>query len=198
MLFKRGSTHLRMPSNSSIYSRSPSFRSQFVLLINVVLLLFTLPTRVSSSPTPSTLANEQNKINDDTIASQTNAAFMLDAIASEEDLSSPSSSASVQRPLFTSAAAAAPSFLWYSQPRAHANQFLVSQIHDKDIFVPKWFTRYSTDDLDDMDDDLSNRILLKRSTFLRNTAAYPILKKRKQLNKPAMEVMNEIVNSIYL
>lgn len=197
MFLKGRSSNSRTSFNASIHSRSCSFRSQLLLLFNVLLLLITLPSRVSSSPTPSTSVNEQQKINDDAMNLQTNAAFMLDGPGSEEDFSS-SASSSVQRPAFSSATGAAPSFLWYAQPRAHANQFLVSPLHDKDILVPKWFTRYSQDDLDDMDDDLSDRMLLKRSTFLRNTVSYPILKKRKQLTKPPMEVMNEIVNSIYL
>ena len=93
--------------------------------------------------------------------------------------------------------------IWYVQPRAHANQFLLSHLNENDGLLPQWFSRVhsasQTGDLSlDADDYLSSSLgLNKRSTFV-NQAGLSHLKKRKQLTKPPMEVMNEIVNSIYL
>jgi hypothetical protein len=91
---------------------------------------------------------------------------------------------------------------WFGQPRAHANQFLMSHVNDNEIIVPKWFTRFNNDDDDDDDVDVddyvpSDKSVNKRSSFY-SSGGYQTLKKRKQLGKPPMEVMNEIVNSIYL
>jgi hypothetical protein len=93
------------------------------------------------------------------------------------------------------------SSLWFGQPRAHANQFLLSHVNDNEVIVPKWFTRFNNnDDDDDSDVDYyvpSDKFVNKRSSFY-SGGGYQTLKKRKQLGKPPMEVMNEIVNSIYL
>ena len=89
--------------------------------------------------------------------------------------------------------------IWYVQPRAHANQFLLSHLNENDRLLPKWFSRVHADNhASDADDYLSSSLgLNKRSNFV-NQAGLSHLKKRKQLTKPPMEVMNEIVNSIYL
>lgn len=98
---------------------------------------------------------------------------------------------------------------WYVQPRAHANQFLSSHFNDIDpLATNKWWRKFHHDnqlndfnfDLDDNDADLSSSSsngFHKRSAFLTPVGSSH-LKKRKQMNKPPMEVMNEIVNSIYL
>ena len=99
--------------------------------------------------------------------------------------------------------------IWYVQARAHANQFLSSHFNDIDpLATNKWWRKSHHDnqlsdynfDLDDTDDDLSSSSSVdfhKRSAFL-TPLGTSHLKKRKQMNKPPMEVMNEIVNSIYL
>jgi len=95
---------------------------------------------------------------------------------------------------------AASSFL-YAQPRTHANQFLMSHVNDNQLIVPKWFTRFNTNNNDDDNDDddyVPSDILVNKRSSVDNSGGYQNLKKRKQLSKPPMEVMNEIVNSIYL
>ncbi len=88
---------------------------------------------------------------------------------------------------------------FYDQPRTQANQFLISHANDNHIIVPKWFTRFNNnDDDDDIDDYVPGNLLINKRSSFYNTGGYRNLKKRKQLTKPPMEVMNEIVNSIYL
>lgn len=77
------------------------------------------------------------------------------------------------------------------QARAHANQFLMSHVNENHVIVPKQFTRFNDDDDDDYD-------LINKRSSIYNSGGYSHLKKRKQMAKPPMEVMNEIVNSIYL
>jgi hypothetical protein len=157
-----------------------------------VLLIAFLPC-ISSSPTPSSFQDETNNKNQ--IISDSNA-FMYDPndyqIGSRGDSSLLSSSVHDQ-PLLPS------SSFFYDQPRSHANQFLMSNINDNQIIVPKWFTRFNNnDDDDDIDDYIPSGILVNKRSSFYNSGGYQILKKRKQLTKPPMEVMNEIVNSIYL
>ena len=94
------------------------------------------------------------------------------------------SSSAVVHPLPTAVNPPSPSF-WFGQPKSAAEQFLLSDQNDNEVIVPKWFTRLNNDE-DEQDQDL----------FVRKR--YVTMKKRKQLTKPPMEVMNEIVNSIYL
>jgi hypothetical protein len=84
--------------------------------------------------------------------------------------------------------------IWYAQPRTHANQFLA--LNDNDIILPKWYSRLNSDD--DTDDDTPSSILVNKRAAYFNPSGHSAIKKRKQLTKPPMEVMNEIVNSIYL
>lgn len=79
------------------------------------------------------------------------------------------------------------------QARTHANQFLMSHVNENQIIVPKQFTRFNDDDDDSQDD-----VLINKRASIYNSGGYSHLKKRKQMAKPPMEVMNEIVNSIYL
>ena len=79
------------------------------------------------------------------------------------------------------------------QARTHANQFLMSHVNENQIIIPKQFTRFSDDD-----DDSQGDILINKRALIYNSGGYSHLKKRKQMAKPPMEVMNEIVNSIYL
>ena len=81
--------------------------------------------------------------------------------------------------------------VWYAQPKSHANQFLLSHLNDNQVIVPKGFTRSD-------DDDEEQDLLVARRALFASNGAYASMKKRKQLTKPPMEVMNEIVNSIYL
>jgi hypothetical protein len=99
--------------------------------------------------------------------------------------------------LLSSSVHVQPSAHFYDQPRTHANQFLVSHANDNQIIVPKWFTRFNNDD-DDIDDYIPGDFLINKRSSFYDAGGYQNLKKRKQLNKPPMEVMNEIVNSIYL
>lgn len=78
---------------------------------------------------------------------------------------------------------------WYIQPRTRANDFLLSSLNDHDINVDK----------SDWDDQNSAPILFnRRAAAFNHHGGLTSLKKRKPLNKAPMEVMNEIVNSIYL
>ncbi|CAF1168650.1 unnamed protein product [Adineta ricciae] len=152
-------------------------------MISTTLVLFVaiLPS-VSSSPTPSSIPHQSiNTMNENSEA------LMYDSLASAP--SSPLASVHEQK------ISAPSSSVWFGQPRMHANQFLMS--HANDVIVPKWFTQFSQDA--DSDDDYASSSVSfnKRSSFY-NAGGQQTLKKRKQLNKPPMEVMNEIVNSIYL
>ncbi len=169
--------------SSSVSTRQHSFLSQFMISMTIVILLVGFCPYVSSSPTPtsSSSVDHNNKIN-----YQSNG-FIFDpndyqgtSAGDASLLSSPT----VQHSLSGS------SPLWYIQSRTRANQFLLP--HDNEMIVPK----YHNDD-DDLDDYIPSTILFnKRSPS--NKGKFSNLKKRKQLSKPPMEVMNEIVNSIYL
>lgn len=81
---------------------------------------------------------------------------------------------------------------WYIQPRTHANDFLLSTMDENDMNVGK-------SDHDDSDDQAPFMMFFnKRSAVFNHHGGFTGLKKRKPLNKAPMEVMNEIVNSIYL
>ena len=206
-LSNQGSASILLGMTSSVSTqRRRSFLSQFVMITNVILLLVAYSPCVSSSPTPAPAAvqgDSKQSIYDSN-------AFMLDPNAYRPALpehASPSdaAAAAVHRKPFAELPAAASSFR-FAQPRTQANQFLVSHAHDNQVIVPKWYTRLSNvadddddeDDLMDMDDYLSSAMLVNKRSSFTNTGGHPMLKKRKQLNKPPMEVMNEIVNSIYL
>jgi hypothetical protein len=171
--------------SSSVSTRSHSFSSQFMMSMIIVILLIGFFPYVSSSPTPSSIDHD-NKMNYESNG------FMLGPSdykkISTDDVSS-LLSPTVQHSLSDSLP------YWYSEPRARANQFLLSHNDDNEIIIPKWFARFYNDD--DVDDYVPSTMLFdKRSTS--NNGGYSNLKKRKQLTKPPMEVMNEIVNSIYL
>ena len=171
--------------SSSVTIRRHSFLSQFLICMTLVILLVGFCPIVSSSPTPTN--DYKNKINyvsngltfdpNDEQATSTDDASLLVP--------------TVQHP-FTGS-----SPYWYVQPRSRANQFLVSHINENPIIVPNW---YQKDHHDDSDDYAPSAIFFnKRSTIGGHTnGGYSSLKKRKQVTKPPMEVMNEIVNSIYL
>lgn len=145
-------------------------------MISVIFVLFVacLPY-VSSSPTPSASLEAIHTLN------KNSEPYTAGAHVQQEP--------SRERPF-----AAPSSPVWFGQPRAHANQFLMSHIDDNEVLVPKWFTRLNQNDDNDGDDAAS---LHKRSPHF-PPGTYTTLKKRKQVAKPPMEVMNEIVNSIYL
>ena len=191
-----------MPSTPT--ARQRFFRSPYVISVTMLLLLLQCSPYVSSSPTPRTsvlsmnsdLNNPDEKINyeSDGFRPQINDYQRLPTgdsrILSRPNAKSQSESASN----------------WYVQPRAHANQFLTSHLDENDLLVPKWFTklnRYDQGadldlDLDDSDDYVPSLVGFHKRSPLPNQYGISHLKKRKQMNKPPMEVMNEIVNSIYL
>lgn len=96
--------------------------------------------------------------------------------------------------------------IWYVQPRARANDFLLSHADDNEIVVPTWYRKSHDDDQpsddnndDDSDDYVPSAMFFnKRSIKNNHHGGFSNIKKRKPLTKPPMEVMNEIVNSIYL
>jgi hypothetical protein len=163
------------------------FLSPLVMSMTVVVLLVGFCPYVSSSPTPSSL-EQTNDIN-----LKSNRLFL-----------DPNDSQPADEPAYLSAsvqdARAGSSPDWYIQPRAPANQFLMSSVNDNQILVPKQFTRFNSngqtndDDVDDADDYLSSNKRFAPSS----NSIFSNLHKRKQSAKPPMEVMNEIVNSIYL
>jgi hypothetical protein len=165
----------------SITINTRSLFSQFVMTITVFVLLVAFLPCISSSPTPSSIADENNNKNK--------------IIFNSNDYQTGSRGDSS---LLSSSVQDQPSSLFYDQPRTHANQFLMSHINDNQIIVPKWFTRYNDDDDDNIDDYIPSDILINKRSSFYNAGGSQILKKRKQLTKPPMEVMNEIVNSIYL
>jgi hypothetical protein len=187
--------------SSSVSTRQHSFPSQFLMSITIVVLLVAFSSSVSSSPTPSSpkTANEQNnKINYESNG------FMFDPSDFQATSAGDSSvlSPTVQQPPYGS------SPFWYVEPRTNANQFLMSHINDNDVIIPKWFTKLNNynhitdnnknNDDDDLDDYAPSVMLFNKRSTYGNNGGYSNVKKRKQLTKPPMEVMNEIVNSIYL
>ncbi|UJR16333.1 hypothetical protein I4U23_003239 [Adineta vaga] len=165
---------------------SHSFFSQFLMISTIFVLFVAFLPYVSSSPTPSLNPLESVKNMD-----RNSEPSMYDSLASaplpstyDQKNSAPSSSSSV----------------WFGQPRTHANQFLMSHSNENEMTVPKWFTRLNQNAVNDDDgDDYTpfSGSVNKRSSFY-TAGGHQTLKKRKQINKPPMEVMNEIVNSIYL
>ncbi|CAF3692680.1 unnamed protein product [Adineta steineri] len=184
---------------------SNSFFSRFVMISTIFVLFITFLPYASSSPTPSSISMESNNNNniDNKIVHGSNA-FMFNPnnyqTNLQDDSSAPSSSSSSVHEQQISAPS---SPIWFGQPRTQANQFLMSHVNDNDIIVPKWFVRHNNNDDDNDDDDEINDyipsgiVVNKRSSYY-NAGGHQTLKKRKQQAKPPMEVMNEIVNSIYL
>jgi len=181
--------------SSSVSTRQHSFSSQFMMSITIVIFLVGFCPYVTSSPTPSS-SSSSSSINDNNKINYESNGFMFDpnyyqtTSTGDAQLISPT----VQHPLSGS------SPFWYIEPHTRAKQFLLSHDNDNEIIVPKWFVKYHNDDQindDDSDDYVPSAMLFnKRSS--NNNGGYSNLKKRKQLTKPPMEVMNEIVNSIYL
>ncbi len=169
-------------------SREHTFLSQFVMIMAIFILLIGFCPYVSSSPTPSSNI-PNNKINYESNG------FALDPT----DYQATGDSSLLSSPVQDSLSGSSP--IWYVQPRTHANQFLMSYANDHEVIVPKWFTRFHSDDQIN-DDDLTNyvspRLFSNKRSSSNNNGGYFSINQRKQLAKPPMEVMNEIVNSIYL
>ena len=167
-------------SSSSFSTRHHTFQSQFLLLMTLVILLVGFCPSVTSSPTPVS-TNEHNYESSGYV------------VASNDDSSASRAPVEQQR--------ASP--FWSIQPRLHANQFLLSDVNENENRLPTWYSKVSHHDQINVDDDTDDYMpstiySRKRSTNGNQYAAFSTVKKRKQLNKPPMEVMNEIVNSIYL
>jgi hypothetical protein len=182
--------------SSSVAIRRHSFLSQFLICMTLVILLIGFCPIVSSSPTSTN--NHKNKINYESNG------FTFDA---NDDQATSADDASLLSPTVQHSLSGS-SPLWYIQPRTRANQFLFSHTNENPIIVPKWYGKYHHDDQtndmnnnndDDTDDYVPSAMFFnKRSTTGNYNGGYSNLKKRKQITKPPMEVMNEIVNSIYL
>lgn len=185
--------------SASIAIRHNFFRSPYMMSLTILVFFIAFSSSVYSSP----LLMDSNK-NLDTHQEQPR---MNDHSAGLTDDSNDD-----QASLFSSNMHHANgdlSSIWYAQPRAHANQFLSSHFNDIDPLANnKWWRKSHHDnqlmdhnlDFDDSGDYFSSPSLggfHKRSAFVPPVGTSH-LKKRKQLNKPPMEVMNEIVNSIYL
>lgn len=168
---------------SPVASRGRALLSPVVMSMTVVVLLVGFCPYVSSSPTPASY-EQSNQVN-----YHRSNGLLLDAMGAPVDGDSPYFSSSVHQ----ASAGSPPS--WYVQPRAHANQFLMSSLDENQLVVPKQFTRFNDGDLDDDADDYMPSH--KRSAAS-GGSAFSNIHKRKQQAKPPMEVMNEIVNSIYL
>lgn len=176
-----------------VFNRLRLVLSNFVMTITICSLLVAFLPSIACSPTPD-LTSSSNNNNNNKIISDSNS-FMYGQNDDEKMLR--------EDPMFLSSAVHnQPERFFYDEPRTQANQFLMSNVNDNQVVVPKWFTRFDDDDVDDDVDDNddyipSGLVINKRSSFF-NPTGYSSLKKRKQLSKPPMEVMNEIVNSIYL
>ncbi len=169
--------------SSSVSTRQHSFLSQFMICMIIVILLIGFCPSASSSPTPSSM-DQNNKINYEPNGLIFDPNDYQGTSGDDASLLSPT----VQQSLSGSAP------FWYVQPRTRANQFLFS--HEKPIIVPKWLTNDDNDD--DLDDYVPSTMLFNKRATMGNNGGFSQLKKRKQLAKAPMEVMNEIVNSIYL
>ncbi|CAF2450417.1 unnamed protein product [Rotaria sp. Silwood2] len=179
----------------SVVARPRSFSSQLMMTITVYALLIGFLPCISCSPTPLSNPIENNNNNNNKITYDSNALMFDPNIyhpGSQQD--SALLSSSVHEQPFSGSS----SSLWYGQPRTHANQFLMSHVNDNDIMVPKWFTQLNNNNDDDIDDYVPSGITVNKRYSFYNPGGYPNLNKRKQMTKPPMEVMNEIVNSIYL
>ncbi|CAF2604985.1 unnamed protein product [Rotaria sp. Silwood2] len=181
--------------SSSVSTRQHSFLSQFVMSMTIIILLIGFCPFISSSPTS---IDHNNKINYESNGLMLNPKDYQGTSATGESLLL---SPTVQHSLSQS------SSMHYTQPRTHANQFLMSHINDNHVAIPKWFTRFNNDDQtndiyngddEDLDDYLSSTILFDKRPKFNYKGRSSRIYKRKQLTKPPMEVMNEIVNSIYL
>ncbi|CAF1223166.1 unnamed protein product [Rotaria magnacalcarata] len=183
--------------SSSISTRQHSFLSPFMMSMTIVILLVSVCPHVTTSPTSIDQNNENKYESNGLILDSSN--YQEASTGESSLLSSPT----VQHLLSRRAS-------WrFTQPRTHANQFLMSRTNDNEVILPKWYTRlnnndktYNINNNDDKDDDLDeylspNALFTKRSKYL-NTGKFSKLNKRKQVTKAPMEVMNEIVNSIYL
>lgn len=172
-----------------------SFFKQFMMTIIVSVLLIGFLPSVKCSPTPLSNPIETNN-NNNKINNYDSNALMFDANEyhpeSRQDSSSLSSSVHEQPFLEPS------SSLWYAEPRTHANQFLMSHVNHNDGMAQKWLSQLNNNNDDDIDDYLSSGILVNKRSPYYTIGGYSSLSKRKQIAKPPMEVMNEIVNSIYL
>lgn len=184
------SSFLVRMSPSVIIGPRPLF-TQFMMIVALSILLIGFLPHVSCTPTrlsdPIENTNNNNKMNYDSNA------FMFGQNdyrhGSQQDQSLIPSSVQGQPPSESST-------VWYGQPRAHANQFLMSHVNLNDMVLPKWFTQLNYDD--DVEDDTASGISVNKRSPYYSTGGYSMLNKRKQVTKPPMEVMNEIVNSIYL
>jgi hypothetical protein len=172
--------------SSSISTRQHSFLSQLMMCMTVVILLVGFCSSVSSSPTPSSTGHH-NKIN------YGSNGFMFDP---NDYHATSRGDASLLSPTVRHSLSGLSPY-WYIQPRARANQFLLSNLNDNEIIVPKWLPNDINND-DDLGDYIPSSMLSNKRSAMGNSGGYSNLKKRKQLSKPPMEVMNEIVNSIYL
>ena len=169
--------------SSKLSSQSSNIQRHFFLsslsncLLIVVLLVGFSPI-VFSSPTPSSSSSSASFFNRYSYDSNDDLSTLTDDL-------SPST---VQDSLVQS------SPYWYIQPRTRANDFLFSNMDENEMHLVK------SDDDDDDDEQVPSPMILsnKRSVVFKHHGGFTTLKKRKHLNKAPMEVMNEIVNSIYL
>ena len=87
----------------------------------------------------------------------------------------------------------------FAQPRIDANQFLTSHVNDNDFIVPKRSTQSNkNEDYVDVEDYRQSGTPINKRLVYYDARRYSTMNKHKKLTKPPMEVMNEIVNSIYL
>ena len=184
----------------SFSTGSRPFFSQVLMISTFFVLLVAFLPYVSSSPTPSLTPIEPNNNNNNNKVIHDSNAFMPDPIDYQTNSRGDSSASSSSSSVHEQQISAPSSSVWFGQPRTHANQFLMSHVNDNEIVVPKWSTRLNNndDDDDDVDDYVPSDISVNKRSSFYNIGGYQTLKKRKQLPKPPMEVMNEIVNSIYL
>ncbi|CAF3296038.1 unnamed protein product [Rotaria socialis] len=181
----------------SVITGPRSFFTQFMMTITVSVLLIGILSGVSCSPASLSNPIENTNNNNNKNTDESNGLFDQNDYQHGSQQDSSSISLSHHEQPF-----AGSSPIWPAQPRAHANQFLMSHANNNDAMVPKWFTQLNNNDNDDDDDDdddyAPSGISVNKRLSYYNVGRYPILNKRKQVTKPPMEVMNEIVNSIYL
>ncbi|CAF1122058.1 unnamed protein product [Rotaria sp. Silwood1] len=180
--------------SSTVSIRQHSFLSQFMMSMAILILLIGFCPYASASPAS---IDHNNKINYESNGPMLDSNdYQGGSTTGELSLLSPT----VQRSLSQF------SPLRYTQPRTYANQFLMSHVNDNQVNVPKWFTIFNdddrTNDINNDDDDLDHYfpsvMLFNKRTKFNHKGRPSKVHKRKQFAKPPMEVMNEIVNSIYL
>ena len=180
---------------SSVSSRRHSFLFQFIMTMIIVIFLVGFCPSVSPSP----IYIDHNNNNNNNLNYKPNGPIhhpnVYERLAKDDSMLSLST---VQH-LYSRSLP-----FRYVQPRTYANQFLTSNNIDDQVITPKWLIQLSNDDQIYNDDDNNFDDYISRITSLNSRSVLDNYRKFFNSNqyyhskKTPLEMMNEIVNSIYL